>query len=416
MKSYIINGGKPLSGSVEINGSKNAALPVLAAALLADGCCKIYNVPDLLDIENMCELLTCLGCRIIVQNGIYSIYPDNLQNDVMSYETVNKLRASFLVAGPLLAKTGRVKISMPGGCQIGARPVDLHLKGLTAMGAEIEQGHGFIEARCSKLSGAEIYLDFPSVGATENLIMAASLADGTTTIGNAAAEPEIANLADFINSMGGFVDGAGTDTVKIVGKKTLHGAFHTVIPDRIEAGTFAIAAAATHGSIVIKNIITDHLKPVIAKLEECGIATESNRETLLIDASKRAKAADIKTMPYPGFPTDLQAPYVALMSGADGTSMVVETIFENRFMHVPELGRMGASIKIDGRTAVVEGKAKLTGAKVRATDLRAGAALVVAGLGAYGETVIEDIHHIERGYSNFAQRLAALNADIRTIH
>ena len=415
MKSYVINGGKPLYGEVIINGSKNAALPVLAAALLTENECRIHNVPDLLDIKNMCELLSCLGCMIDNHNGVYSIHCKNLQSDVMSYETVNKLRASFLVAGPLLARTGRVRISLPGGCQIGARPVDLHLKGFKAMGAEIEKGHGFVEAVCEKLKGADIYLDFPSVGATENLIMAASLAKGTTVIENAAAEPEIANLAEFINSMGGDVSGAGTDTVRINGVESLHGVSHTVIPDRIEAGTFAFAAAATNGSVVIKNVITDHLKPVIAKLEECGISTEVNAERLIVNASKRAKAADIKTMPYPGFPTDLQAPYVALMSSAEGTSMVVETIFENRFLHVPELGRMGANIKIDGRTAVVEGKDRLTGAKVKATDLRAGAALVVAGLAAYGETVIEDIHHIERGYSHFAQRLADLNADLRVL-
>ena len=402
-------------GSVEINGSKNAALPVLAATLLADTECRIINVPELLDIKNMCELLICLGCKIDIKNNEYIISSKNLKNDVMSYETVNKLRASFLVAGPLLAKTGRVKISMPGGCQIGARPIDLHLKGFTAMGAKIEQGHGFIEAKCDVLKGTDIYLDFPSVGATENLIMAASLAKGRTVIGNAAAEPEIVNLADFINEMGGCVNGAGTDTVEIIGVSSLSGSKHIVIPDRIEAGTFAFAAAATHGSIAIRNVITDHLKPVIAKLEECGVQTEINSEVLLVDAKKRAKAADIKTMPYPGFPTDLQAPYIALMSGAVGTSMIVETIFENRFLHVPELGRMGANIKVDGRTAVVEGKDRLTGAKVHATDLRAGAALVVAGLSAYGETIIEDIEHIERGYSFFSQRLRDLNADLHIV-
>lgn len=415
MKSYVINGGRQLFGSVEINGSKNAALPVLAATLLSDTECRISNVPELSDIKNMCELLAFLGCEIDIKNNEYIINGKNLKNDVMCYETVNKLRASFLVAGPLLAKTGRVKISMPGGCQIGARPIDLHLKGFTAMGAKIGQGHGFIEAECNVLKGTDIYLDFPSVGATENLIMAASLAKGKTVIGNAAAEPEIVNLADFINEMGGCVRGAGTDTVEISGVGSLSGCRHTVIPDRIEAGTFAFAAAATHGSVAIKNVITDHLKPVIAKLEECGIKTQVNNEVLIVDAKCRAKAADIKTMPYPGFPTDLQAPYIALMSGASGTSMIVETIFENRFLHVPELGRMGANIKVDGRTAVVEGKSRLTGAKVHATDLRAGAALVVAGLSAYGETVIEDIEHIERGYSFFSQRLRDLNADLRII-
>ncbi len=280
------------------------------------------------------------------------------------------------------------------------------------MGAKIEKGHGYVEAVCPRLKGAKIYLDFPSVGATENIIMAASLAQGTTTIENAAAEPEIVNLADFINAMGGNVTGAGTDTVQIQGVDRLKGVSHRVIPDRIEVGTFAFAATATRGSVVIKNVITDHIKPVIAKLEECGISTKINENSLIIDASQRPKAADIKTMPYPGFPTDLQAPYVALMSSAMGTSMVVETIFENRFMHVPELGRMGANIKIDGRTAVVEGKERLTGATVQATDLRAGAALVIAGLSASGETVIENIHHIERGYENFAQRLASLNANL----
>lgn len=413
MKKYIINGGVPLNGEVEINGSKNAALPILAATLLTEDCCKIFNVPNLLDISNMCGLLNCLGCRITAKKDVYEIYAGKLQSDVMSYETVNKLRASFLVVGPLLARTGRVKISLPGGCQIGARPVDLHLKGFMAMGAKIEQGHGYVEAVCPKLKGAKIYLDFPSVGATENVIMAASLADGVTTIENAAAEPEIVNLADFINLMGGKVKGAGTDTVQIEGVSRLKGVTHRVIPDRIEAGTFAFAATATRGSVVIKNVITDHLKPVIAKLQECGISTEINEESLIIDASGRPKAADIKTMPYPGFPTDLQAPYVALMSGALGTSMVVETIFENRFMHVPELGRMGANIKVDGRTAVVEGADRLTGATVQATDLRAGAALVIAGLSAVGETVIENVHHIERGYENFAERLATLNAQLK---
>lgn len=413
MKKYVINGGTPLNGVVEINGSKNAALPILAASLLTEDCCKIFNVPNLLDIDNMCELLSCVGCRIDRKKDFYEIYSGNLQSDVMSYETVNKLRASFLVVGPLLARTGRVKISLPGGCQIGARPVDLHLKGFMAMGAKIEQGHGYVEAVCPKLTGTKIYLDFPSVGATENLIMAATLADGITTVENAAAEPEISNLADFINAMGGKVMGAGTDTVQIEGVKELKGVNHRVIPDRIEAGTFAFAVTATGGSVIIKDVITDHLKPVIAKLQECGIATKLNEESLIIEAGNRPKAADIKTMPYPGFPTDLQAPYTALMSSALGTSMVVETIFENRFMHIPELGRMGANIKIDGRTAVVEGAYKLTGATVQATDLRAGAALVIAGLSAGGETVIENIHHIERGYENFAQRLATLNANIR---
>lgn len=413
LKKYIIYGGKPLNGEICVSGSKNAALPILAASLLTEECCKIFNVPNLLDVSNMCELLNCLGCRINISKGIYEICAGDLKSDVMSYETVNKLRASFLVAGPLLTRNGRVKISLPGGCQIGARPVDLHLKGFMAMGAKIDQGNGYVEASCKRLKGAKIYLDFPSVGATENLIMAASLADGITVIENAAAEPEITDLANFINSMGGKVSGAGSDTVKIEGVSKLCGASHGVIPDRIEAGTYAFAAAATRGHITIKNVITDHLKPVIAKLEECGIKTEIGNNILIVNGHKRASAADIKTMPYPGFPTDLQAPYVALMSVAKGTSMVVETVFENRFMHVPELGRMGASIKIDGRTAVVEGQERLSGATVKATDLRAGAALVLAGLAAEGTTFIEGIEHIERGYDCFANRLEQLNGRIK---
>ena len=412
MEKYIIKGGRQLTGEVQISGSKNAALPILASTLLADGCCDIYNVPDLLDIRNMNELLSCLGCDSALRPEGLRICCQKLQSDVMSYETVNKLRASFLVMGPLLARTGKVKISLPGGCQIGSRPVDLHLKGLAAMGAKITSGHGFVEARCKQLQGAKIYLDFPSVGATENLIMAAALANGTTVIENAAAEPEIVNLADFINSMGGSVTGAGTDTVQICGVQSLAGCSHTVIPDRIEAGTFAFATALTGGKAKITNVIPEHLKPVTAKLTECGVHTEAGDGYLTVDATARPKAADIKTLPYPGFPTDLQAPYTALMSMADGTSMVVETVFENRFMHVPELNRMGASIKIDGRTAVIEGAKKLSGAVVQATDLRAGAALVIAGLGASGETVIENVRHIERGYSRLTEKLQGLNADI----
>ena len=415
MKSYVINGGKPLYGEVIINGSKNAALPVLAAALLTENECRIHNVPDLLDIKNMCELLSCLGCMIDNHNGVYSIHCKNLQSDVMSYETVNKLRASFLVAGPLLARTGRVRISLPGGCQIGARPVDLHLKGFKAMGAEIEKGHGFVEAVCEKLKGADIYLDFPSVGATENLIMAASLAKGTTVIENAAAEPEIANLAEFINSMGGDVSGAGTDTVRINGVESLCGVSHTVIPDRIEAGTFAFAAAATHGSVVIKNVITDHLKPVIAKLEECGISTEVNAERLIVNASKRAKAADIKTMPYPGFPTDLQPQIVVLLTTVNGQSTVTEGVWDNRFQYVSELSKLGANINVEGKKAVINGGTPLIPGEVEATDLRAGASMVIAALSSNGTTKISQLRHIDRGYDHIVDKLRGLGADIERI-
>jgi UDP-N-acetylglucosamine 1-carboxyvinyltransferase len=413
MGKYEINGGLPLSGSVSISGSKNSALPVLAATLLADGCSVIHDVPQLLDIKNMSDLLCCLGASVEVdKSGSMTVCCPNPQNDVASYEMISKLRASFLVSGPLLARTGKVRISLPGGCQIGTRPVDLHLKGLAQMGAKITQGHGCIEASCRKLRGAQIYLDFPSVGATENLIMAASLANGDTIIENAAVEPEIVDLANYINQMGGKISGAGTDTVCIEGVKQLSGTGYTVIPNRIEAGTFAAATAITGGKVQICHVLPDHLKPITAKMRECGIKVEEGKDSILVDATKKPKAVDIKTLPYPGFPTDMQAPYTAMMSIADGTSMVVETIFENRFMHVPELKRMGAHVKIDGRTAVVEGVKKLTGAQVKATDLRAGAALVIAGLGAEGKTEISDIEHIERGYDHFEQKLSGLGADI----
>jgi len=320
-----------------------------------------------------------------------------------------------LVIGPLLARTGKVKISLPGGCQIGTRPVDLHLKGLAAMGAKITQGHGYIEAKCKRLNGTRIYLDFPSVGATENLIMAASLAEGQTVIENAAVEPEIVDLANYINIMGGNIIGAGTDTIRINGVKELKGKSHTVIPDRIEAGTFAAAAAITGGKVRINNIMPDHLKPITAKMRESGITVTEGDSHIIVDATNKPKAVDIKTLPYPGFPTDMQAPYTSMMTIADGTSMVIETIFENRFMHIPELKRMGANVKIEGRTAVIEGIKKLTGAQVKATDLRAGAALVVAGLCAEGETEISDIEHIERGYYNFDAKLNGLGADIQRV-
>jgi len=412
MSKYIVSQSSPLSGTVTVSGSKNSALPILAATILANGCSVINDVPPLLDIQNMSDLLTCLGANVTVKGTSMSICCDRPISDVTSYEMVNKLRASFLITGPLLARVGKVKISLPGGCQIGTRPVDLHLKGLTAMGAKITQGHGYVEARCKKLKGAKIYLDFPSVGATENLIMAASLAEGLTIIENAAVEPEIVDLSNYINLLGGNVVGAGTDTIKITGVSELRGTTHTVIPDRIEAGTFLTATAMTGGKVRIENIMPKHLKPITAKMRESGIKITEGDGYIDVDASNKPKAVDIKTMPYPGFPTDMQAPYTSMMTIADGTSMVIETIFENRFLHVPELKRMGANVKIEGRTAVVEGAKKLTGAQVKATDLRAGAALVIAGLVADGTTEISDIHHIERGYYNFDEKLNSLGAKI----
>lgn len=419
MSRFIITEGKPLKGSVRVSGAKNSVLPIIAATLLADGQCTLEEIPYLNDVKIMCELLQCLGAKVDLQENDtkLEIYGQNISNTTAPYELVNKLRASFLVMGPLLAKTGIARISLPGGCAIGTRPVDLHLKGFLAMGAEITQGHGYIEAKTNgkNLVGNKIYLDFPSVGATENIIMAAALADGQTIIENAAIEPEIVDLATFITSMGGDVKGAGTDTIKINGVKELKGAKHAIIPDRIEAGTYMVAAAITGGDVLIQNIVPDHLKPVIAKLRECGVEVAEDMTSLHIKGDGKLKACDIKTHPYPGFPTDMQAQMTSLMSKAEGTSIVIETIFENRFMHVSELKRMGANIKIEGRTAVIEGKPTLMGAQVKATDLRAGAALILAGLGAEGVTQITDIEHIDRGYVKIDEKLRSLGVNIHRV-
>lgn len=412
---YIITGGARLCGSVDISGAKNAALPVMAASLLTGDECKIYNVPFLSDTQNMLELLKYLGADVLKADNNIVIKTNRLNNDITSYEAVSKLRASFLVAGPVLARTGYVNISMPGGCPIGSRPIDLHLKALTALGASITRGHGYIEAECSQLHGAKIYFDFPSVGATETAIMTASLAEGTTIIENAAAEPEIADLALFINSMGGNISGAGTDTVTVTGKKSLHGSSHTVIPDRIEAGTFLTAVAMTGGKARINNVVPCHLKPITAKLRECGIDIEAGADFIDVDAFKKPTATDIKTMPYPGFPTDLQPQITTLLSVAKGTSIVTESVWDNRFQYVDELKRLGAKISVDGRTAVVEGVESLSGCQVVATDLRAGAGMVIAALMAKGVTEIGELRHIDRGYENFEQKLAALGAQIKRI-
>ena len=332
------------------------------------------------------------------------------------YELVRKMRASFLVMGPLLARLGHARISLPGGCAIGTRPIDLHLKGFEALGAKIEIGHGFIDASAPNgLKGARIYLDFPSVGATENIIMAAALAEGTTILENPAQEPEIIDLANFLNVMGAKVRGAGTNVIKIEGVDRLHGAVYTVIPDRIEAGTYMVAAAMTGGDVYIENAICEHLKPVIAKLKEAGAIIEEDVDVVRVRADKRLKAVDIKTMPYPGFPTDMQAQFMAMLAVSEGVGMVTETVFENRFMHVDELKRMGATIKIDGRTSLVEGVESLTGCQVKATDLRAGAAMVLAGLVAEGTTYVGYIHHIDRGYDRLVEKLLALGADIKRV-
>lgn len=415
MICYSIKPCQNLSGEVNISGSKNAALPIIAATLLTEETSVIHNVPILSDVQNICDLLesSCVQTPIIKESHTLFITPGEKICKTIPIELAGRLRASFLIMGPMLARYKKVKIPLPGGCRIGSRPIDLHLKGFAAMGAVVKQGHGYVELKCSKLNPAKIYLDFPSVGATENLMLAASLIEGETVIENAATEPEIIDLSNFLKKMGAVIHGAGTDTIKILGKRKLNAAEHTVIPDRIEAGTFMTAAAVCKSSLKINNIIPEHLNPVTAKLTEMGFSVEESQNSITVLPGEKIKSVDIKTLPYPGFPTDMQAQFMSLMSVAEGTGVIIETIFENRFMHVPELLRMGANIKIDGRTAIIDGAKKLSGAKVRATDLRAGAALTVAALCARGESEIENIEHIERGYESFSEKLSGLGVEIK---
>lgn len=418
MPKLIVSESNSLRGTVRISGAKNSVLPILAASLLGDRESIIEEIPYLSDVKIMCDLLKSFGAKVEFSDNKtrLRINSNIIDNATAPYELVNKMRASILVMGPLLAKMGVAKISLPGGCAIGSRPVDLHLKGFAAMGAEITQDHGYIEATVKgRLRGSKIYLDFPSVGATENIMMAAVLAEGQTIIENAAIEPEIVDLATYLTTMGADIKGAGTDTIKINGVDSLKGATHAVIPDRIEAGTFMVAAAITGGDVVIENVVPDHLKPITAKLREAGVEISEELSSLHIKSDGNIKPIDIKTHPYPGFPTDMQSQMTSLMTKADGTSMVIETIFENRFMHLAELKRMGANVKIEGRSAIIEGKCKLTGAKVKATDLRAGAALILAGLVAEGITEITDIEHIERGYVNIHEKLNQLGANIQRV-
>jgi len=408
-----------LSGTVKISGAKNAVLPVIAATLLGqDTETCLDEVPNLDDVCTISEILRSLGVKVTHESENNKLYVDasSINNITAPYDIVRKMRASFLIMGPLLARLGSAKISLPGGCAIGTRPIDLHLKGFEALGAKISIGHGYIEATAPNgLKGAQIYLDFPSVGATENILMAASMAEGQTVIENPAQEPEIVDLANYLNLMGAKIRGAGTNVIKVEGAKKLLARDYTIIPDRIEAGTYMIAAAMTRGDVYIANAISEHLKPVIAKLKEAGVTVIEDVDGIRVICDRRPKAVDIKTLPYPGFPTDMQAQFMAMLTISQGTSMVTETVFENRFMHVDELRRMGAKIKIDGRTSVVEGQEKLTGCQVKATDLRAGAAIVLAALVAEGETQVGYIHHIDRGYDNLVQKLVNLGADIRRV-
>lgn len=411
----MIENSGPLHGEVEISGSKNAILPIMAAALLSEEPCEISDAPALRDVDVMCRLLRSIGSNVTedYDNHKVTIHTGKITEFEAPYDLVTLMRASILVTGPLLARTGKARIALPGGCAIGDRPIDLHLKGFQALGAEIEKSHGYVEAKVDKLIGGKVYLDFPSVGATENIMTAAVLAEGHTIIENAAEEPEIVDLANFLNKMGAKIKGAGTDTIRIEGVSRLHGANHTVIPDRIETGTFMIAAAITRGSVLLKNVVPDHVKPVIAKLRECGAVVEDLDEGMLVRGDVNPLiSTDIKTMPYPGFPTDMQPQFMAFLTTVQGCSIIVETIFENRYMHVGELNRMGADIKIEGRSAVIPGGKKLLGAQVISTDLRAGAAMVLAGLTGEGPTEVSEIYHIERGYEDFVKKFNRLGAKI----
>lgn len=418
MEKLIVKGGNRLVGAVKTSGAKNAVLPIIAASILGTTPSHLDEVPMLEDVHTISEVLKCLGLAVKCspEKNVLDIDSTEITSYEAPYELVRTMRASFLVMGPLLARIGKARISMPGGCAIGARPIDIHLKGFEALGVKIEQGHGYIEASAPEgLKGTSIYFDFPSVGATENIMMAASLAEGTTILENAAEEPEIVDLANYLNKMGAKIRGAGTDTIRIEGVDKLHGADYTIIPDRIEAGTYMIAAAMTDGDVVVENVLPEHQKPLIAKLREAGAVVEEDIDKVRVIGKNPLKAVSIKTLPYPGFPTDMQAQMMAMMVIAEGRSKVTETVFENRFMHVVELNRMGAQISTEGRSAVIDGPCKLTGCDVRATDLRAGAAMILAGLVAEGTTRIGDLHHIDRGYENIVAKLKKLGADIERV-
>lgn len=417
MERLIVKGGNRLVGTVKTSGAKNAVLPIIAASILGTSPSRLDEIPALEDVRTICAVLECLGIKVDASEPhTLKIDSREITSCEAPYELVRSMRASFLVMGPLLARKGYARISQPGGCAIGTRPIDLHLKGFEALGVKIEQGHGYIEASAPEgMTGANIYLDFPSVGATENIMMAAAMANGTTVLENPAEEPEIVDLANYLNQMGARVRGAGTNVITIEGVYELHGVQHSVIPDRIEAGTYMIAAAMTGGDVIIENVLPEHQKPLIAKLREAGALVEEDIDRIHVVGSGRLKAVDIKTLPYPGFPTDMQAQMMAMLSVAEGRSKITETVFENRFMHVVELNRMGANITTEGRSAVITGPAHLTGCTVRATDLRAGAAMILAGLVAEGATEICDIYHIDRGYEEIAAKLTRLGADIKRV-
>ncbi|NIM03793.1 UDP-N-acetylglucosamine 1-carboxyvinyltransferase [bacterium] len=415
MEKILITGGKKLSGMVKISGSKNASLPILVATLLTDEDCVVKNVPHLQDVETILALLRILGKRISHHNKRIRISSTYRLDSEAPYELVKKMRASILVMGPLLGRLGRVRASLPGGCAIGARPINLHLRGFRKLGAKASFERGYVQLDAPRLHGANIYLDFPSVGATENLMMAATRARGRTVIENAASEPEIKDLANFLNKMGAKIKGAGTNIIEIEGVSVLSGTVHEVIPDRIETGTFMVAAAVTVGNVAIRGADPEHLEAVITKLREAGAKITVNNKEIKVTSGKNLRATDIETIPYPGFPTDMQAQWMVLMSLTKGTSIITETVFENRFLHVGELQRMGSNIQVKGNSAIVKGVPKLSGAPVMATDLRASAALILAALAAEGRTEIFGVHHLDRGYEDIEKKLKRLGARIKRV-
>lgn len=418
MEKYVINGGKPLQGEVDISGAKNAAVAIIPATLMVDGVCRIENMPQISDTDMLLTILSQLGSKVrVLCPGTIEIDSRNVRFCDAPFELMRKIRASYYLIGAMLGRFGSAKTTMPGGCNFGVRPIDQHIKGMTALGAEVDVRNGFVYAEVpgGKLHGAKIYLDKVSVGATMNIILAAAMASGRTIIENAAREPHIVDLANFLNSMGADIRGAGTDTIKVNGVEKLHGGSYSIIPDQIEAGTYMAAAAATGGEVLIKNVIPKHLDCISAKLRETGTIVQEYEDSVLVKGNGHLRRANIKTLPYPGFPTDMQPQMGALLCMANGTSVITEGIYDNRFKYVNELRKMGADVQVDGRIAIFEGGAQLTGAPVMACDLRAGAAMVIAGLCAKGVTEIEDIHFIERGYENFVGKLRALGADITIV-
>ncbi len=412
MQKLVVQGGIPLRGEVRISGAKNAALPIMCASLLTSDVLQLSNMPDLHDIATMRKLLEQMGVKVAVQGDEMALHGAQVDKLEAPYDMVKTMRAAVLVLGPLVARFGEARVSMPGGCAIGSRPVDIHIKGLQAMGAQIFIEHGYIHAQAKRLKGARILFDIVSVTSTENLMMAAALADGVTVLENAAREPEVVDLAHCLIAMGAKIEGAGSHTIVITGVDRLHGAAHRIMPDRIESGTFLVAAAATGGNVVLRDTRVDILDAVLEKLTEAGACIRSDSESIHLDMTGRPRSVNVRTAPYPAFPTDMQAQFMALNVIADGSAMVVETIFENRFMHVQELRRLGARIDVEGNTALVHGVDHLEGATVMATDLRASACLVIAGLVAQGETVIDRIYHLDRGYEHIEIKLSQLGANI----